>query len=332
MTALITGATGFLGAALTGRLLADGKRVRILVRSLNKAESLIAAGADAVVGDVTDPAAVRAALEGVTVVYHLAGKLLIPGVPAGEYQRTNLEGTRVVVVACQDHPGLERLVHCSTTGVLGETGAQPADENAAMRPTNVYEASKAEAELVVRQAMRRGLPAVIVRPGLVYGPGDLHLLGFFRSILRHQFRPIGRRPVWLHPIYVGDLLDGLVQCGEKAAALGECFHIAGPERVTLEALAGEIARAEGTALPTGRIPLAAARTLALIGDLLPPKWRRSAPLTRSRLDFLTHSRIYASERAERLLGFRAAIDLRTGLARTVDWYREHGYLANAAAA
>jgi nucleoside-diphosphate-sugar epimerase len=206
------------------------------------------------------------------------------------------------------------------------------DETAPMRPTNVYEATKADAERAVADAIHSGLPAVIVRPGLVYGPGDLHLLGFFRSILRHQFRPIGRRPIWLHPIYVDDLIEAMMECGRSPAAIGECFHIAGPERVTLTGLAAAIARAQGTFLPRGVIPLAAARTLATVGDLLPPRIRSAAPLTTSRLDFLTHSRVYNVEKAERLLGFRPATDLATGLERSVAWYRAQGYLPAAAAA
>ena len=70
----------------------------------------------------------------------------------------------------------------------------------------------------MREAWRDGLPAVIARPGLVYGPGDLHLLGFFRSILRRRFRRIGRRDVWLHPIYIDDLTEGLILCGRHPAA------------------------------------------------------------------------------------------------------------------
>ena len=76
-------------------------------------------------------------------------------------------------------------------------------------------------------------PAVIARPGLVYGPGDLHLLAFFRSVLRRRFRPIGRRKVWLHPIYIDDMTEALVRCGRHAAAVGECFHLAGREPVPL---------------------------------------------------------------------------------------------------
>jgi nucleoside-diphosphate-sugar epimerase len=329
MTVLVTGGSGFLGRCLVRRLLSDGVRVRILARTASKAELLQRQGAEVVVGEITDPRAVAAALDGVTVVYHLAGRLLVPGVPAAEYHRTHVEGTKVLLERARTGSGLQRFVHCSTTGVLGATGDRPADETAPLRPTNIYEATKAEAELAVRQASREGFPAVIARPGLVYGPGDLHLLAFFRSILRRRFRPIGRRAVWLHPIYIDDLTEALVRCGQHAVAPGECFHIAGSEPVSLAGLAAAIAAAGGTRVPLGHIPLPAARAVAAVGDRLPSALKRSAPLTRSRLDFLTHSRVYDVTKAKRLLDFAAATDLPTGAARSMAWYREHGYLAGA---
>ena len=325
-TVLVTGATGFLGSSLARRLLSQGARVRVLARSPEKARPLADRGAQVLTGDITDRDAVRAAVDGAEVVYHLAGRLLAPGVPAQEYVRTHVEGTRLLLACCGNGSRPRRFVHCSTTGVLGETGDQPADEMAPIRPTNVYEATKAEAELAVRDVWRSGFPAVIARPGLVYGPGDRHLLPFFRAVLDRRFRPIGRRPVWLHPIYIDDVTDALMRCGEHDGAAGECFHLAGRTPVSLADLASAIAGAGGTRLPAGHIPLLAARAVALAGDRLPADLRRSAPLTSSRLDFLTHSRMYDVRKAQRLLGFAAATDLRSGTAAAMAWYRRRGLL------
>ncbi len=328
---LVTGATGFLGAALVGRLLADGAQVRFLARSPATAARLAEQGAEPVVGEIEDSAALADALRGVATVYHLAGRLLVPGVRREEYRRTHVRGTSLLIAAARREPGLRRLVHCSTTGVLGVTGDHPADESAPLRPTNIYEATKAEAESAVRSEIHAGLPAVIARPGLVYGPGDLHLLGFFRAVLGQRFWPIGRRPIWLHPIYIDDMVDALLLCGRSPLAVGECFNIAGPQPVSLVGLAASIARAGGTTLPAGRIPLPAARAVATFGDLLPPRLRRAAPLTRGRLDFLTHSRVYDIAKSGRLLGFVPQTDLSTGVVRSLAWYREQGYLATAPA-
>jgi nucleoside-diphosphate-sugar epimerase len=322
---LVTGGTGFLGASLTRRLLSDGAQVSVLARSRAKAEPLADLGAEIVIGDVTDRAAVRAAADGIQVIYHLAGPLLVPGIPDVEYRRTHVLGTELLLDCCAKAPALERLVYCSTTGVLGVTGERPASEDAPFRPTNVYEQAKADAEMAVRRRWH-GCPAVIARPGLVYGPGDLHLLPFFRSILRRRFRPIGRRRTWLHPIYIDDMTEALMRCGRASAAMGECFHLAGSEPVAVGDLAAAIAQAEGARLPAGYIPALPARAVAGLGDRLPPGLKRHVPLTRSRLDFLTHSRVYDVTKAARLLNFAAPTDLSTGIARTVAWYRLHGYL------
>jgi len=326
MHVLVTGATGFLGAALVRRLLAERTDVRVLARSSASARDLVDRGATLAVGDVADGAVMRDALRGVDVVYHLAGRLLVPGIPEAVYRRTHVEGTRTLVACCIEQSGIQRIVHCSTTGVLGVTGDRPADESAAAAPTNVYEQTKWEAELLVRQAVQRGFPAVIARPGLVYGPGDLHLVGLFQSIQRRLFRPIGSRPVFLHPIYIDDMVEALVRCGQNPAAVGECFHVAGQEPATIASLAATIADALGVSRPGATIPLPVARAVALAADLLPSGLRHLAPLTRSRVDFLTHSRVYDVTRAQRLLGFEATTGLSTGIARSVAWYRRNGYL------
>ena len=326
MRVLVTGATGFLGVNLVQRLLAGCESVRVLTRSAAKAALLAKQGADPVVGEITDRQTSSAALQGVEIVYHLAGRLFAPGVPAAEYYRTHVEGTRALLDCCREQPSLRRFVHVSTTGVLGVTGERPADESAPSAPTNAYEQTKWKAELLVREALQQGLPAVIVRPGLVYGPGDLHLLGFFRTIQRGLFRPIGSQPVWLHPIYVDDLIEAFLCCGQHPQAVGECFHMAGQKPVTIATLSSTIAAALGVAPPRGMIPLPPALAVAAVGDLLPARLKPLAPLTRSRLDFLTHSRVYDVTKAQQVLGFVAATDLPVGIAQTVAWYRQQGYL------
>jgi nucleoside-diphosphate-sugar epimerase len=330
-TVLVTGASGFLGRNLVRRLLADGVSTRALARSRAKAEQLEEQGAEAVVGDITDDEALDRALDGVGTVFHLAGRLLVPGLRAEEYRSTHVVGTQCLLALCRDRSGLKRIVHCSTTGVVGITGETPTDEDAPLRPTNVYEETKAEAELAVRAAVEEGVPAVIVRPGLVYGPGDLHLLGFFRAVLRGRFRPIGHTPVLFHPVYADDLTEALVRCGSWPLAVGECFNIAGPEPVSLTDLAGAIARAGGKSVPRGTMALPLARAAAALGDLLPGRLRRLAPLTRNRLEFLTNSRVYDVAKARLLLDFTAPTDLETGIRQTLEWYREHGHLPPAAA-
>ncbi|HEX8996782.1 MAG TPA: NAD-dependent epimerase/dehydratase family protein [Ktedonobacterales bacterium] len=325
MRTLITGATGFLGQNLCEWLVREGATARALVRSPEKAQALRALGVEIVPGDVTDDAAVARALEDVDVVFNLAGKLYIPGVPAADYQHIHVVGTEVVLRRARER-GVTRFVHCSTTGVFGVTGDSAVDEDAPYAPTNAYERTKLEGERLVRAAIEEGFPAVIIRPGLVYGPGDLHLVGLFRSVQRGLFRPIGHTPVRLHPIFIDDLNDAMLRAARSERALGEAFNIAGREPATLSDLAYAIAKSLNVAPPRGWIPSPLAQAVARMGDALPPTLRQHAPLTSSRLDFLTHSRVYVVGKAQRLLDFTAETPLADGIAKTAAWYQARGLL------
>jgi len=323
---LVTGGTGFLGQSLVRYLLSNSTQVYVLTRSVARARWLQEQGAVPVLGDITDSSVLQGLGQRVEVVYHLAGRLFDPSVPSAEYYRLHVEGTRTVLAWCRRQLHLQRFVHVSTAGVLGVTGHRPVPEDAPGAPTNAYEQSKWEGELLVRRAAADGLPTVVVRPSLVYGPGDLHLLGLFQTIQRRLFRPIGRRPVWLHPVFVEDVVRALMCCACQPEAAGECFHIAGPAPVTVADFAATIATALSTSLPPGIIPLPVAWALAVAAELLPRRLQQRVPLTRSRLHFLTHDRVYDTTKARSLLGFSAKTELPQGIARTIVWYRRQGYL------
>ncbi len=330
MTTLVTGATGFLGSALVTELVKRHEEVRILARDERKAREQFGEAVTIIAGDITDVPQVERAVDRVEVIYHLVGRLYHPSVPAELYRQTHTEGTRTLLEACKKSKGqsqLKRIVHCSTTGVHGATGTTPAAEDAPFAPTNPYEATKLEAELLALQAYKEdGLPVSVVRPGLVYGPGDLHLLGFFTSIKKGVFRVIDGGKALLHPIYIDDMTGAFLLCAEKPQAPGQSYNIAGDRPVTIRELATAIAHALGKELPGGSIPLWLANLASDIFAITPGMQGERAPLTRSRVDFLTHSRVYDISKARTELGFAPVVDLEVGMKRTAGWYRKHGYL------
>src|SRR6266700_6229553 len=327
MTTLVTGATGFLGSALVTRLLKQKQPVRILARDEEKACAQFGKAVTITQGDITDVAQVQRAVDGVTVIYHLVGRLYHPSIPAELYHRIHVEGTRILLEACKGQSQLKRIVHCSTTGVYGVTGKTPAAEDAPFAPTNPYEATKLEAELLALKTYReQGLPISVVRPGLVYGPGDIHLLGFFASIKKGLFRVIDGGQALLHPIYIDDLINAFLLCAERPAAAGRSYNIAGEQPVTIRELATAIAHAMGKELPGGSIPLWLANLAADIFTMLPGFQGERAPLTRSRVTFLTRSRVYDISRAKAELGFSPKVSLDEGLKQTAAWYYQHHYL------
>ncbi|MDQ2903993.1 MAG: NAD-dependent epimerase/dehydratase family protein [Chloroflexota bacterium] len=327
MTTLVTGATGFLGSALVAALVQQKQQVRVLARDERKARAQFGDTVEICVGDITDLDKVQRAVEGCTIIYHLAGRLYHPSTPPELYRHTHVEGTRTVLRACQGASQLRRLVHCSTTGVFGETGTTPAAEEAPFAPTNPYEATKLKGELLALEAYReQGLPVTVVRPGLVYGPGDLHLLGLFVSIKKGLFRVIDGGQALLHPVYIDDMTDALLLAGGRAEALGHSYNIAGAQPASIHELATAIAQALGKQLPTGSIPLWLANLAADIFALTPGLKGERAPLTRSRVRFLTHSRVYDSSRAKTELGYAPGVELAKGIQLTADWYVQHEYL------
>ena len=327
MTIAVTGATGFLGSALVTELVKRQQMVRILARDENKARQLFGDAVTICPGEITDAAQVERAVDGASIIYHLAGRLYHPSVPAELYRQVHVEGTQNLLRACQGQPQLQRMVHVSTTGVYGVTGERPAAEDAPFAPTNPYEATKLEGEqLALKAYQEQGLPVTVVRPGLVYGPGDLHLLSFFVSINKGQFRVIAGGNALLHPIYIDDLLDAFLLCAERPQAPGRSYNIAGEHPVSVRELAIAIAHAQGRELPPGSIPLWLANFASDIFAVTPGMRGEHAPLTRSRVQFLTHSRIYDISRARSELGYTPKIALEEGMEPTAAWYYKHHYL------
>jgi len=327
MTILVTGATGFLGSALTLELIQRGQDVRVLVRDEKKARQQFGNAVSVVCGEITDVLQVQVAVDGVSVVYHLVGRLYHPSVPTALYRETHVEGTRILLDACKRQSQLQRIVHCSTTGVHGVTGIMPAAEDAPFAPTNPYEATKLEGELLALDAYKEhGLPVSVIRPGLVYGPGDLHLLGFFASINKGRPCLIDGGRAMIHPVYIDDMIEAFLASAERQEAIGHSYNIAGEYPVSFKTLSTAIARSLGKRLPKGDIPLWLANLASDAFSIIPGMQGERTPLTRSRVKFLTNSRVYAIERAQTELGYKPKVGLDEGMKRTAAWYRKHGYL------
>jgi len=327
MTILVTGATGFLGSALTTELVRQKQNVRILARDERKARAQFGEAVTIICGEITDVEQVERAVDGASVIYHLVGRLYHPSVPAELYHSIHVEGTRILLNACRGQKQLQRLVHCSTTGVHGVTGKTPAAEDAPFAPTNPYEATKLKGELLALKAYQEnGLPVSVARPGLVYGPGDLHLLPFFSSIKKGLFHVINGGKALLHPIYIDDMTSAFLLCAERPQAIGQSYNIAGEHPVTIREMSTAIAHTMDRELPKGSIPLWQANLASDIFSLIPGMKGEHAPLTHSRVQFLTHSRVYDISKAKAELGFVPYVGLEVGMKNTAESYHKHGYL------
>jgi nucleoside-diphosphate-sugar epimerase len=323
---LVTGATGFTGGHLARGLAARGDDVRALVRDERRASALREAGLRIVVGDLLDPQALRRACEGVEVVYHVAALYREAGQPERLYYAVNAEAVGRIIEAAAE-AGARRVVHCSTVGVHGDVERPPADEEAPLRPGDVYQRAKVEGERIARDAAARtGVEVVIARPSGIYGPGDRRLLKLFRGVARRRFVVLGSGRIYYHLTYVDDLVEGFRLCGEVPRAAGRTYILAGAEVPTLNELVQLIAEEAGVPPPRLRLPVWPFWAAGAVCEAVCAPFGISPRLYRRRVDFFTKSRAFTIDRARAELGYAPQVSLRDGIRRTLAWYRSAGWL------
>jgi nucleoside-diphosphate-sugar epimerase len=328
---LIIGATGFAGGALAQNLAADGVRLRAMVRPNSDTSTLKKLGAELVEGDICDPKAVDAAVSGCALVYNFASPFRSATPTEAYFREVNRDGPVNVANAVQKH-GVPRFVHCSTIGVHGHVQEIPCTETSPYNPGDSYQTTKLEGELALQEMIKGGLPAVIMRPASMYGPGDLRMLKMFRLIHTGRWRMVGDGTAWFHATYIDDLVRGFRLCGEHRDAPGEVFILAGEEPLRLNDLANAVADAVGAPHPTKRVPLQPVLVAARICETLCRPFGIEPPLHERRVRFFTNDRYFDAEKARRVLGFRTETGLSEGLKRTADWYFEKGLLGGTTAA
>jgi dihydroflavonol-4-reductase len=328
LNVLVTGGTGFTGGHLARHLAMLGHDVRALVRekSLGRAAWFESAGIATAVGDLMDPRTLAAACSEVDTVYHIAASYREAGQPDSAYWAANVEGTRNLLRASLNG-GARRLVHCSTGGVHGHVEQPPANEDAPLRPGDVYQRSKLAAEEVAREfGLRTALEVVAARPIGIYGPGDTRFLKMFRGIAKGRFPILGSGEVFYHLTYVSDLVEGFRLCGETPGAAGRTYILAGPRYTTLNELAEMIAGQLGVKPPRWRLPVWPFWLAGAACEFLCVPLRVEPPLYRRRVDFYTKSRAFDISRASSELGYHPLVDLEEGIRRTIEWYRAQGLL------
>lgn len=326
MRVLVTGATGFTGGYLARALAARGQQVRALVRDWASAGSLRDAGIEVVTGDLKDRKTLRAAVDGVQIVYNVAAIYRQAGIPASEYRAVNVDAVRAIIEVSGEG-SVARVVQCSTVGVHSDVENPPANEDAPLRPGDVYQRSKLEGERAGREAAARaGVEFTVARPTGIYGPGDRRLLKLFRGVAHRRFVILGSGEIFYHLTFVTDVADGLRLCGETAAAAGRTYIIAGAEVTTLNELTSKIAREAGVAAPSVHLPVWPFWLAGALCEAVSVPLRIEPPLYRRRVDFFTKSRAFDIGRARAELGYAPAVSLQDGIRRTLAWYREHGWI------
>lgn len=326
MITLVTGGTGFTGSHLVRRLLSRGDTVRVLDSEPGLfSDELRQLGAEITLGSVTDAAVVERLTEGASAVYHVAAVFRKINLPKTTYYDVNTMGTRIVAEAALRH-GVQSFVYCSTQGVHGDIKTPPGNEDSPITPEDYYQETKYLGEQEVQRLVPQGLPATILRPMAIYGPGDpARFLFLYRAVRRGRFLMFGSGETFYHPLYIDNLTDAFELAGQRQGR-GEVFLIGDARYCSLNELVSAVAESMGTTVRITRLPFmplwlasAACEAVCLPLGIEPPLFRRRA-------DWFRQNRAFSIERARRDLGYEPSVDLPTGLARTARWYREHGYL------
>jgi dihydroflavonol-4-reductase len=323
---LVTGATGFTGSHLVRSLVADGKRVRVIARTAARVKTLLPAGVEAVIGDISDPGAVKQAVSGAQVIYHLAAAYREARHTDRYYWKVNFGGTRLLLDAARSER-VQRFVHCSTVGVLSHIANPPADEHHPHQPADIYQRTKSEAEkLAIAAHDPAGTTVAVARPTAIYGPGDARLLKLFHSIATGRFIMLGTGEIYYHMVHITDLVSGLRLLGEHPRAAGEVFILGGEGYQKLRDIVALMARSMGVPTPERRLPAWPFQIAGSICERICIPLGIEPPIYRRRVDFFTKSRAFSIEKAKRVLGYRPTVDLESGIRSTVEWYRAHGQL------
>jgi 2-alkyl-3-oxoalkanoate reductase len=320
---LITGATGFVGPHLIQALRTRGDRVRILALPTEDTSRLEQEHVIIYRGDVRNPETLIEPMRGVDTVFHLAG---IHGLwrPKQEYYDVNVTGTENVCRAVLAG-GVRRLIHVSTWSVYGMGRGELLHEDLPLKPTpDPYVITKAEADKLVQHYITsRGLRAVIIRPGIMFGPGDRVNFARMADRLRAGRTVIvgaGRNALVF--VYVTDVVAGLLLAGSQERAAGQIYNLANDQPLTQEQFWDAIAEEIGTKRPHLHVPYHALHALAYLAEraVSQDHPKRQPLITRLGVELLGTDNRVANDKARRELGYAPRVSVREGVRLTASWY------------
>jgi nucleoside-diphosphate-sugar epimerase len=305
--ALVTGATGFIGSHLVRRLVATGRRVRVLCRppSEGKLPRKLRDRIDVSLGDLTDEKSLERATRGVACVYHAAGEVSDWG-PPSRFDAVNVRGTRSLLEASR-RAGARRLVHMSSFVVFGVPSPPSLDDDSPYgRGRDSYTRTKIEGETSALAFHREtGFPVTVLRPTVVYGAGGTWLEEPMRMMRRGMFFLIGGGRGTCHPCYIENLLDAVALAAEHPHAVGRGWLVSDDDPISFREYFAAVSSL-ASAPEVGRsIPTFAARAVAscLEAGARVLGTRRRPLLTQTAVDLVTSESRLSIRRIRDELGF-----------------------------
>jgi len=326
-TVLVTGASGFVGAAVARAALARGFKTRVLMRPASSRANIEGLDVEQVSGDMRDADSMAVALKGARYLFHVAADYRLWARDPNEIERNNFQGARATMQAAL-RAGVERLVYTSSVATLKPGNGEAVDETSRHTPQSAigaYKRSKLVAEREVeRMVAEEGLPAVIVAPSTPIGPRDIKPTPTGRVIVEAAS---GRMPAFvdtgLNLVHVDDVAEGHFLALEKGR-IGQNY-ILGGEDVSLQTMLADIARLTGRRAPTVKLPRGALFPLAWGTEMMARCTGKEPFLTADSLRMSRYRMFFSSAKAKAELGYKARA-YGAGLKDALSWFSANGYL------
>jgi nucleoside-diphosphate-sugar epimerase len=321
---LVTGGAGFLGTHLVAALQERGDTVRVVDRPSPNPERLAERDVEFYAGDIRERASLTEPIRGVDAVVHLAAMSAV-WAPMAEYHAVNVTGTENVCRAALA-AGVQRLIHISSWTVYGMGIGRPAHEGSPLAPLDEpYSVTKVLGDrLVQRMIAEDGLPATIIRPDTIFGPGDRVHVGRMSDRLRAGRSIIvgsGRNAMPF--VYVADIVQGLLLALDRPEAVGQVYNLANDHPLTQEELLRALAEEIGAPPPRIRLPYTALYATGYLAEQAArlTRSRRKPILTRLGVAIFGADNRHAIDNARRDLGYAPTVPVREGIRRAAAWYR-----------
>jgi 2-alkyl-3-oxoalkanoate reductase len=329
---LITGATGLLGSHIVEQLTAAGQPVRALVRETSDTSFLDECGVEKAVGDITDPASLPAAMDGVQTVYHVAAQVGDWG-PWDRFVAVSIEGTRNMLAAAKA-AGVGRFLHVSSLSSHGhpDGAGLVLDETAPLgvnlHKWSYYSRAKVEAEKLVWAAHEAGeVPVTVARPSWLYGPRDrASMPRLIRAIRAGKGKLIGDGTNRLNLTYAGNEAEGCILAATSDRAVGEAYDLSNDGPITQGEYVNKIAACIGAKPVTRRVPYSVAKNAAFFLELFGHMFGRKTPplVTRYSVWLIGRRCFFSADKARQDLGWKATVGYDEGIERSVQWALDHG--------
>ena len=327
MRALVTGASGFVGAAVARALVSADWQVRVLVRAASDRTNLQNLPLEVAVGDLTVAASLQQALAKCDALFHVAADYRLGARDPSQLYQTNVEGTRNLLTAAAD-AGVKKIVYTSSVATIGlPADGSPGDEQTPVSLAAMighYKRSKFLAEQLVLDAASAGMPAVVVNPSTPVGPGDVKPTPTGQLV---RDAAAGRMPAYvdtgLNIVHVDDVAAGHLMAFHHGR-IGERY-ILGGEDMTLQQILGAIAELVGRPPPRVRLPYAAVLPIAYLAEAVALLTGRSGRVTLEGVRMSRKRMFFSSAKATRELGYHWRPPA-AAFADAVGWFRDHGYI------